>query len=55
MTFSNGATLLGEHCSGCPNYEGIGKIADDLRRYGLAGFVRGSDATRLAETDSKTA
>jgi len=54
MTFSNGATLLGEHCSGCPNYEGIGKIADDLRRYGLAGFVRGSDAIRLAETGSKT-
>jgi hypothetical protein len=52
MTFSNGATLLGEHCSGCPNYEGIGKIAADLRRYGLAGFVRGSDALRLAETDS---
>jgi hypothetical protein len=48
MTFRNGAPLLGEHCSGCPNYEGIGKIAGDLERYGLSSFVRGSDADRLA-------
>jgi len=47
MTFKNGAPLLGDHCSGCPNYEGIGKIAGDLKRYGLARFVRGKDAERL--------
>jgi MoaA/NifB/PqqE/SkfB family radical SAM enzyme len=47
MTFKNGAPLLGDHCSGCPNYEGIGKIAGDLKRYGLARFVRGKDADRL--------
>jgi len=47
MTFRNGAPLLGDHCSGCPNYEGIEKIAGDLRRYGLAEFVRGKDAERL--------
>lgn len=54
MTFRNGASLLGEHCSGCPNYEGIGKIAGDLARYGLTPFVRGNDAARLAETHSTT-
>ena len=47
LTFANGATLLGEHCAGCPNYEGIGKLADDLRRYGLTRFVRGADRARL--------
>ncbi|MEE2827777.1 MAG: radical SAM protein [Myxococcota bacterium] len=47
MTFRNGAPLLGEHCSGCPNYEGIGKMGADLKRYGLDGFVRGSDGDRL--------
>jgi MoaA/NifB/PqqE/SkfB family radical SAM enzyme len=50
MTFRNGASLLGEHCSGCPNYEGIGKIADDLRRYGLARFIRGADGIRIGGT-----
>lgn len=48
MTFDNGAKLLGAHCVGCPNYEGIGKHAEDLRRYGLLGFVRGADRERLA-------
>jgi MoaA/NifB/PqqE/SkfB family radical SAM enzyme len=47
MRFENGATLLGEHCAGCPNYEGIGKLAADLRRYGLERFVRGADGDRL--------
>ena len=47
MTFRNGAKLLGDHCAGCPNYEGIGKLAEDLRRYGLDRFVRGADRARL--------
>lgn len=47
MTFENGAKLLGDHCAGCPNYEGIGKLAEDLRRYGLDRFVRGADQARL--------
>lgn len=47
LTFDNGAKLLGEHCTSCPNYEGIGKLADDLRRYGLLRFVTGADAARL--------
>ena len=54
MTFRNGAPLLGEHCSGCPNYEGIGKIAGDLERYGLTAFVRGSDADRLAKSQTSS-
>ncbi|MCO4770196.1 MAG: radical SAM protein [Deltaproteobacteria bacterium] len=49
MTFSNGAKLLGDHCVGCPNYEGIGKLAEDLRRYGLEQFVRGRDRQRLRD------
>ena len=47
MTFRNGASLLGEHCSGCPNYEGIGKLAGDLQRYGLSKFVQGRDGDRI--------
>ena len=47
MTFHNGAKLLGDHCQGCPNYEGIEKLAGDLNRYGLDRFVEGKDATRL--------
>ena len=47
MTFRNGAKLLGEHCVGCPNYEGIGKHAGDLERFGLLPFVRGADRARL--------
>ncbi len=53
MTFRNGAPLLGDHCEGCPNYEGVGKLAADLKRYGLSRFVRGSDATRLSALDSE--
>lgn len=48
MTFENGARLLGDHCVGCPNYEGVGKHADDLRRFGLLRFVRAADRDRLA-------
>ncbi len=51
MTFRNGAPLLGEHCNGCPNYEGIGKLAADLGRYDLDRFVRGSDGARLQRRD----
>lgn len=47
LTFRNGAPLLGDHCAGCPNYEGVGKLGSDLRRYDLARFVRGSDGERL--------
>ncbi len=47
LTFANGAPLLGDHCRGCPNYEGIEKLAGDLRRYDLERFVEGSDAARL--------
>ena len=47
LRFENGATLLGDHCQGCPNYEGIEKLAGDLRRYGLDRFVTGPDATRI--------
>ncbi len=47
LTFRNGARLLGEHCHGCPNYEGIGKLSADLRRYGLASFVRGRDGEKV--------
>ena len=47
LTFRNGAPLLGEHCAGCPNYEGVGKLADDLRRYDLARFVRGAEGERV--------
>ncbi|MCK6528511.1 radical SAM protein [Myxococcota bacterium] len=48
LTFRNGARLLGDHCAGCPNYEGIGRLAADLRRYGLDRFVRGADAERVS-------
>lgn len=49
LTFDNGARLLGEHCVGCPNYEGIGKHAADLRRFDLLRFVRPTDRSRLAQ------
>ena len=52
MTFRNGAPLLGDHCEGCPNYEGVGKLAADLKRYGLSRFVRGSDAERLSALET---
>ena len=51
VTFRNGAPLLGDHCAGCPNYEGVGKLAGDLERYGLSRFVRGRDGERLRATD----
>jgi MoaA/NifB/PqqE/SkfB family radical SAM enzyme len=52
MTFRNGAPLLGDHCAGCPNYEGVGKLGADLRRYDLARFVRGRDGDRLRGVES---
>jgi MoaA/NifB/PqqE/SkfB family radical SAM enzyme len=52
MTFRNGAPLLGDHCEGCPNYEGVGKLSADLRRYGLSQFVRGRDGERLRAVPS---
>jgi len=53
MTFRNGASLLGDHCEGCPNYEGVGKLAADMKRYGLSRFVRGSDAERLSALETE--
>ncbi len=47
LQFANGATLLGEHCTSCPNYEGIDSLAEGLRRHGLQRFVHGPDRQRL--------